>query len=224
MPVRQHPLRGKGRPVTPVLSRTIITRTALELLCSVGLQGLSMRKLALELEASPSALYNHVSSKVELLAWIQDFVYESIDSSSFHHEDWDVALLKWAQSYRDVFSRYPELVPVVATLPVSGAARTLRMYEDVSVGLMRAGCPKESVVDTIVAFESFILGAAMDATAPEGIFDVGDLITFAPNFSAAVACRTNSMAGTAAFLLGLQSLVAGLRLTLGPRMGVADPD
>jgi hypothetical protein len=72
------------------------------------------------------------------------------------------------------------------------------------------------VVDAIVAVESFILGSAMDLSAPEWIFNVGDRRDLAPTFASAVAARRGSGRSAAddAFALGLNALIAGLRATL----------
>ncbi|NUR85911.1 MAG: helix-turn-helix transcriptional regulator, partial [Nonomuraea sp.] len=49
------------------LDRELIVRTALRLLDEVGLEKLSLRRLAKELGAHPTALYWHFSGKQELL-------------------------------------------------------------------------------------------------------------------------------------------------------------
>lgn len=208
--------RRRGRPSTPLLSRGKITTAALAVVARSGYDGLTMAALARELRTAPSALYNHVKSKDEVLNWLQDDVNDTIDTSGFAHDPWDLALTRWAHSYRDAFARHSPLIPVIAVLPVSGAPHTLAMYERVADGLRRGGWPEDQVVDTIVAVESFVLGSAMDVAAPEWIFDVGDRKDAAPTFAAAVAARPHRGAAAAddAFALGLNALVAGLRATL----------
>ncbi|WP_442546112.1 TetR/AcrR family transcriptional regulator C-terminal domain-containing protein (plasmid) [Arthrobacter sp. KN11-1C] len=175
-----------------------------------------MRALARELRTAVSALYNHVSSKDEVLNWVQDDVNDAIDTSSFGSEPWDIALTRWARSYRETFAKHSPLIPVIAVLPIAGAPHTLTMYERVAEGLRTGGWPEDMVVDTIVAVESFILGSAMDASAPEWIFDVGDRCDLAPAFTDAVAARRGSgrPASDRAFVLGLNALITGLQNTL----------
>ena len=47
------------------LDRDLIVRTALRLLDDVGLEKLSLRRLAKELDAHPTALYWHFANKQE---------------------------------------------------------------------------------------------------------------------------------------------------------------
>ncbi|WP_422934539.1 TetR/AcrR family transcriptional regulator [Sinomonas sp. P47F7] len=216
--------RRRGRPTRPVLSRAKITTAALAIIGKAGYDGLTMAALARELRTAPSALYNHVASKDEVLNWVQDDVNETIDTSSFGREPWDLALTRWAYSYREAFARHSPLIPVIAVLPITGAPHSLAMYERVAEGLRAGGWPEDMVVDAIVAMESFILGSAMDVSAPEWIFDVGDRRDLAPTFAEAVAARRGRgrPAADDAFALGLNALIAGLRGTLAATLATRD--
>lgn len=208
--------RRRGRPSRPVLSRDRITTAALAVIVRAGYEGLTMAALARELKTAPSALYNHVASKDEVLNWVQDDVNETIDTSGFGEDPWDLALTRWAHSYRDAYARHSPLIPVIAVLPITGAPHTLAMYERVASGLRAGRWPEDMVVDVIVAVESFVLGSAMDVSAPEWIFDVGDRRDLAPTFADAVSARLGRgpTAADNAFGLGLHALIAGLRATL----------
>ncbi|WP_334173482.1 TetR/AcrR family transcriptional regulator [Sinomonas sp.] len=208
--------RRRGRPSQPVLSRGKITTAALAIIGRAGYEGLTMAALARELKTAPSALYNHVASKDEVLNWVQDDVNDTIDTSAFGRDPWDVALIRWAYSYREAFANHSPLIPVIAVLPITGAPHTLEMYERVAEGLRAGGWPEDLVIDAIVAVESFILGSAMDVSAPEWIFDVGERRDLAPTFADAVGARRGRGRAAAddAFALGLHALVAGLRGTL----------
>ncbi|WP_415854442.1 TetR/AcrR family transcriptional regulator [Sinomonas sp. G460-2] len=216
--------RRRGRPTRPVLSRAKITTAALAIIGKAGYDGLTMAALARELKTAPSALYNHVASKDEVLNWVQDDVNDTIDTSGFGREPWDVALTRWAYSYREAFARHSPLIPVIAVLPITGAPHSLAMYERVAEGLRAGGWPEDMVVDAIVAMESFILGSAMDVSAPEWIFDVGDRRDLAPTFADAVATRRGRGRAAAddAFALGLNALIAGLRGTLAATLATRD--
>lgn len=196
-----------------VLSQSRIVAAALEVIGAGGYGALTMSALARRLEVAPSALYNHVESKQEVLRWLQDFVMSSVDTSCFTEVPWDQALRAWARSYRDVFARHTPLIPVIAVLQVHGAPRTLAMYEAVTEGLERGGWPPEKIVPAIVALESFIYGSAYDAGAPQDIFDTGALAAQSPRFTAAVEQQPGRLDGRAAetaFEAGLDALVTGL--------------
>ncbi|WP_017573185.1 TetR/AcrR family transcriptional regulator [Nocardiopsis halotolerans] len=205
--------RGRGRPPSPVLSRERLARAAIRIVAEQGYRRLTMASLARELGVSASALYNHVSSKRDVLVLIQDRVNEQIDCSAFDTRPWDEALREWARSYRHCFARHTALIPVMAVLPVADSPQTLRMYERVTRALCEAGIDGADAVDIIVGVEALVFGAAYDVSAPTNIFDPGGLEELAPTFTrfAAQRPRDPRAAADRAFELALESLVGGLR-------------
>ncbi len=206
------PRRRVGRPAAAVLDQNGITEAALRLIRKSGYDGFTMAALARTLNVAPSALYNHVSSKRDVLVLVEDHLTSLVDVSAFETEPWDQAVRDWAWSYRDVFSKHTPLIPVIAVLPVTDAPKTLAMYEAVSAGFSRAGFPQERVISAIVALESFIFGSAYDVTAPADIFDSGTMAGSTPNFSSAVdrlAEQAYEKPADVAFSLGLEALIAG---------------
>ena len=206
--------RSAGRPLNRILSQEAITRAALTLIETRGYEGLTMSSLARALKVAPSSLYNHVESKGDVLILLQDHVMTQVDVSGFESEPWEQAVRRFAWSYRDVFTRHTPLIPVIAVLPVSGAPQTLAVYEAVTRGFEKVGRPEPLIVPAIIALESFIFGYAFDATAPETIFESGALAGAYPRFTAAVSARkdqANQRQADAAFGLGLDSLITGLK-------------
>jgi AcrR family transcriptional regulator len=214
---RPGPRRARGRPSNPLLTVEGITAAAVRLLEERGQDGLTMAALARRLDVAPSALYNHVADKQDVLRAVQDHVNAGIDCSAFGSSPWDEALAAWARSYRDAYARHPALVPVMAVTPVRSAPHTVAMYEGVCAGLLAAGWPAHLVTDVVVAVESFVLGSALDTQAPEDIFDPGDLAGAAPAFTAANRARPGGDTALGAFDLGLTALLAGLRTLLPAR-------
>ena len=208
--------RRAGRPPRGLLSRDLITDAALGLIASQGYEGLTMSALAQRLRVAPSALYNHAESKQEVLRWVEDQVMAQVDFSSFASAPWDEAVRAWAWSYRGVFAAHSPLISVIAVLPVTGAPETLAMYEAVTTGFLDAGWPEDRIIPAIVALESFIFGSAFDVAAPEDIFESGSLGPDYPRFTAAVRRRDTSQADSAdaAFTIGLEALITGLRAQL----------
>lgn len=213
---RQHDAtirRRAGRPASAVLDQSVITAAALRLIGKSGYDGLTMAALARSLHVAPSALYNHVASKRDVLLLVEDHLTALVDVSTFGSEPWDEAVRQWAWSYRDVFSQHTPLIPVIAVLPVTDAPQTLAMYETVSAGFLKAGFPQERIVSSIVALESFIFGSAYDVTAPADIFDSGSMAESTPNFTGAVrslAEQGHARPADVAFSLGLEALISGL--------------
>ncbi|XAS67492.1 TetR/AcrR family transcriptional regulator [Micrococcaceae bacterium Sec5.7] len=205
--------RRAGRPAAAVLDQAGITAAALQLIGKNGYDGLTMAALARSLNVAPSALYNHVESKRDVLLLVEDHLAALVDVSAFREMPWDEAVRKWAWSYRDVFAEHTPLIPVIAVLPVTDAPQTLAMYETVSAGFREAGFPDERIVSAIVALESFIFGSAYDVTAPADIFDSGTMADSTPNFTGAVrslAEQGHEKPADVAFTLGLEALIAGL--------------
>ncbi len=207
------PRRRAGRPSAAVLDQAGITAAALELIGKKGYDGLTMAALARQLDVAPSALYNHVASKRDVLLLVEDHLAALVDVSGFGSGPWDDAVRTWAWSYRDVFAQHTPLIPVIAVLPVTDAPQTLAMYETVSGGFLAAGFPEQRIVSAIVALESFIFGSAYDVTAPADIFDAGSMADATPNFTGAVrslAAQGHERPADVAFSLGLEALIAGL--------------
>ncbi|MEE2523757.1 TetR/AcrR family transcriptional regulator [Pseudarthrobacter sp. J75] len=205
--------RRAGRPSAAVLDLTGITQAALDLIGNKGYDGLTMAALARTLEVAPSALYNHVESKHDVLVLVEDHLMSLVDVSGFESGSWEEAVRTWAWSYRDAFAAHTPLIPVIAVLPVTDAPRTLLMYEVVSTGFRDAGIPEARIVPAIVALESFIFGSAYDVTAPAEIFDSGNMAGSTPGFTAAVrslAEEQHERPADVAFSLGLEALIAGI--------------
>ena len=205
--------RRAGRPSAAVLDKAGITTAALELVSSKGYEGLTMAALAKLLDVAPSALYNHVAAKRDVLLLVEDHLTSLVDVSGFGTASWEDAVRTWAWSYRDVFAEHTPLIPVIAVLPVTDAPQTLSMYETVSKGFLDAGFPQDRIVPAIVAFESFIFGSAYDVTAPGDIFEPGSMADHNPHFTAAVRSSAGHDRGRpadTAFRLGLEALISGL--------------
>ncbi|WP_203336703.1 TetR/AcrR family transcriptional regulator [Nocardioides limicola] len=224
---RQSP-RGVGRPRETVLSRDRIVAAGLTLLDEVGPEGFSMAALAARMSVRPSSFYNHVSGKEDVLDGIQELITDSIDASMFDERPWTEAVTAWARGYRAAFIAHPRAITLFATMPVKGAIRTLHMYEHVVLGFRRAGWPEERIIPAMVALESFILGSALDATAPTDVLSPGAAAEAVPDFAAAVAAhdealqRTGGSPADAAFEEGLTALVTGLSASLQGGDGLTD--
>lgn len=209
-------VRRAGRPRTRVLTRERIVVEALALLDRSGPQTFTIGGLANRLGVAPSAIYNHVGSKRELMILVQDHLIEGIDFRSFETKPWDDAVRCWASSAREVFAGHAALVPMYAVMPVTDSRTVLAMYEAVIGGFAAGGWPVPQILSAVVAVESFILGSALDANAPKNVFDAGEARGDHPALATAVAAAEQLAGDRAdrAFELGLDVLVDGLRALL----------
>lgn len=210
--------RPAGRPKTRILDREVITAAARQLVTESGVESFTMTHLASELGVTPSAVYNHADSKIEIMRWIEDDIMSEVDTSAFGEHPWREALRLWARSYRDIMAANFGLITSIATNEVRDSPQTVRMYESVSNMLVDAGWPVGSIVPFITALESFIYGNAVNAFAPESIFDVGDLRDEAPTFTQAVNAqptRNQRELNDELFDLGFDAIVEWSAARLG---------
>ena len=127
-----------------LLNRQIIANGALKIIEEVGYEKLTMARIAREIEVAPSALYNHVANKRDLLILVEDEVMAKVDTTLLDAAlRGDVepveGLYRWAESYREVFARHTPLVEVIAGMRISGAPRAVEMYEKSQPCLVRLG-------------------------------------------------------------------------------------
>jgi AcrR family transcriptional regulator len=157
-----------ARPRKPLLSRERIVTTALALIDEEGLEAVSTRRLAADLGVSGPSLYNHFTSKDELLDAVADLVVADVDLSMFetvpHGSDWRTALLAWARSYRTALAAHPNIVPFLARGPGRRPAG-LRMADAVFGGMTAAGWPPSQATRIGAMMRYFVAGSALGSFA-----------------------------------------------------------
>ena len=88
------------------LSRDRVLRAAVELADGIGVEAVSMRRLAQELGVVPMALYKHVANKDQLLDGMVDLVLGEIDPPD-PELDWKSAVRQRVLSARRAVLRHP---------------------------------------------------------------------------------------------------------------------
>ena len=202
-----------GRPSKPLLSRALIAETALRLVDREGEEAISMRRIARELGVNPSSLYNHVSSRLDLVEEVRGLVASHIDAGAFGEQPWDEAVFTWARSYRAAFAPHPQLIPLLMS-NASTSPVVMQVYEQFTVAASRSGWADSDILPVLTALESFILGSVLDMSGPTVLFDPSGQEESFPAFSRAFATLqladpSDPVAGPS-FELGLRGLVRGL--------------
>jgi AcrR family transcriptional regulator len=118
------------------LSRERILATAVALADERGVEALSMRKLAQELQVVPMALYKHVVNKDELLDGMVDVVVGEIDPPA-GGTDWKAAIRQRALSARRMLLRHPWASKVIESR--TSPTPAVLEYMDAMIGILRAG-------------------------------------------------------------------------------------
>ena len=117
------------------LSRERVLRTAIRRADQGGLEALSMRTLAEELEVAPMALYRHVANKDDLIDAMIDVIFSEIGLPS-GGADWKTAMRQRAVSLRDVLARHRWAIGLMESRRTPGPAN-LR-HHDAVIGRLRA--------------------------------------------------------------------------------------
>ena len=118
------------------LSRDRVLQAAVALADVVGIEALSMRRLAQELGVVPMALYKHVANKDELLDGMVDVVLAEIEPAD-PTPDWQAAVRRRLLSARQAVLRHPWARKAIE----SRTRRTSVVlgYMDSLAGMFRAG-------------------------------------------------------------------------------------
>ncbi|MGO2648563.1 MAG: TetR/AcrR family transcriptional regulator C-terminal domain-containing protein, partial [Brevibacterium aurantiacum] len=182
---------------------------------------LSMRTLAARVDRQVSSLYNHVSGRTELIELMRARIVADIDVAAFASVGtsaraipWERALEFWARSYLRAFAAHPNLIRLLATTEIRDLS-TYEMYDAVIAGLRRGGWPESRTVAVMRTVEAHVLGSALDIIAPSDLIaqDSAD-VRFSEIRTALDPRFVETSSATAAFELGLNALIDGLRLQL----------
>ncbi|MFI5527146.1 TetR/AcrR family transcriptional regulator [Kitasatospora sp. NPDC051853] len=215
---------SKRRP----LSRDRIVEAALAIVETEGLDALSMRRVAQELETGAASLYAHVSNKDELLEQLLDRVYGEIAVERPDPERWQEQLKDHLRRARTVLTAHGDLAraAMAATVPVSPHA--LDNAEAV-LGLLKAG----GLDDRTASYGVDVLSMYVTATAVEestrGDLDAGQVQEYSDRVRSyfasipagryplvtALAGELTRNVGDERFEFGLDILVAGLARRAG---------
>jgi AcrR family transcriptional regulator len=152
--------------LAPPLRLTLerIVDTALRLIDEDGLEAVTMRRVADELEVQAPSLYNHVRSKEHLLDAVTASVMEQVDVSSFNQDNWRTALEGWAWSYYDALVAHPNLVPHLASA-YGRLDVALARADQVYAGLLHYGWTPSRATRIAAGVRYAVWGAALSSFA-----------------------------------------------------------
>jgi AcrR family transcriptional regulator len=214
----------RSRPAKPPLGRDAIVTAALTVLDAEGLAGLTMRRVAQELDTGPASLYAHVSNRDELEELVFDRILGEVPVSEPDAGRWDEQLRQLMRDIVAVLGRHPGSARLVmGRIPLTPNA--LVMEEAILALLRRGRLPERTValgIDllflyaTATAFED-AAGAAYwgdEEAAGKRSAQVRGYLESLPEdrFPNLVAMAGPLLAGdgTARFEFGLDILIRGL--------------
>jgi AcrR family transcriptional regulator len=141
------------------LSRERVLRTAIRRADQGGLEALSMRTLAEELEVAPMALYRHVANKDDLIDAMIDVIFSEIGLPS-GGADWKTAMRQRAFSLRDVLASHRWAIGLMESRRSPGPAN-LRHHDAVIGRLRAAGFDVGMAAHAYSLLDSYIYGFAL---------------------------------------------------------------
>ncbi|CAM3715761.1 TetR/AcrR family transcriptional regulator [Nocardiopsis rhodophaea] len=146
-----------GRP--PRLSQEAIISAAQRLLASEGADGLSMRRLAKELDSTPMALYHHVRDKDELLLLLLEAHAQSIPRPELPKDPRE-RMIAAGQVLHDVLASWPWIVEVLASDDLM-AVSALWIVEAMVDAAIDCGFTPEQAVDAYRVVWYYTVGELM---------------------------------------------------------------
>jgi AcrR family transcriptional regulator len=160
----------------PPLTRDKVLATAVDLADRIGVEALTMRKLADALDVKAMSLYHHVANKEAILDGMVDVVFSEIDPPPADLP-WRDAMAHRCRSARQVLRRHPWATPLMESRTSPGEP-TLAHHEAVLACLIDAGLPMTLVAHAYAALDAFVYGFAIqEASLPfegEGLADVAE--------------------------------------------------
>ncbi|GGT05425.1 TetR/AcrR family transcriptional regulator C-terminal domain-containing protein [Nonomuraea spiralis] len=195
------------------LAREGVVRAALELLDEVGLDGLSVRRLAAALGVQNPALYWHFRNKRELLDEMTRALLAPDMGGPEDGEPWQDWLARRAHRYRRVLLSHRDGARLVAgSDPGAGVARAFEEELRVLTGL---GFTPGQALHTIASVSHYTTGFVLSEQAGGERASGLDLAEF-PLLVAGVR-EGGTPGGDEAFTFGLRALIAGVSATLPDR-------
>jgi AcrR family transcriptional regulator len=174
--------------------------------------GFTIVQVADTLGVRPSSLYNHLSSKAEIVEAMRSRVFREGDEEGGDEggavETWEQAVRALLRRYRACFARHPRLIPLVTAYTVS-SPEVMGMYDELADTLSAAGVPDRQLLDVITMCDSVVIGAALDLAAPDEVWAVDQARS--PALIAAIRqAGSGRRRSDRAFALALELLILGI--------------
>ena len=164
-----------GETTRPSLSREHVLEGAVVLADEIGIEALTIRKLATALGTKPMTIYHYVSSKEEIIDGMVERVFAEIERP-LDEGDWQAALRHRCVSARAVLNRHRWAAPLMESRTSPGP-ENLGHHEAVLACLRRGGLSWQMTAHAYAILDAFIYGfalqeAALPSQAEGGFVDV----------------------------------------------------
>ena len=166
---------GRRRSGKQRLTRDGILSAAQELVDGAGVPALTMRSLAVHIDADPSAVYRHFRNKDALLGALADAAIAEVTGpgAPAPDADWEDVLRETASRLRDLVRRRPGLAVIVAGAPAT--ADTISATAEILQLMRVAGISPGTAEKGLAAVLAYVLGFGVieaNPPAPAGSTDL----------------------------------------------------
>jgi AcrR family transcriptional regulator len=139
----------------------------MELADEIGIDAMTIRRLAETLDVGAMTIYHHVPSKDEIIDGMVEIVFAEIEKPPAD-VDWKVAMRQRCISARQVLNRHPWAAPLMESRTSPGPAN-LGHHEAVIGCLRTGGLSIAMAAHAYAILDSFVYGFAFEeATLPVG--------------------------------------------------------
>lgn len=166
---------GRPRAGEKRLSRSTILATGLRIVDRDGIEGLTMRRLAAELDVNPMSIYHHLPGKAAVVSGLVAEVFSQMRiAAPADGASWQDRLKEAAHAYRRALRAHPNLALQIVSDTAAVADELTVVGEPFYAALEQAGLPPRSIVEAVDTMVDFIHGFMLgEAGSPSGTFDLG---------------------------------------------------
>lgn len=149
------------------MNQAKVLAAAVELADEIGIEALTIRKLADRLGVGAMTIYHHVPSKEEIIDGMVEIVFAEIEKPPAN-VDWKTAMRHRCISARQVLNRHPWAAPLMESRMAPGPANL--SHHDAVIGCLRSGgLSIQMTAHAYAILDSFVYGFAFEeATLPAG--------------------------------------------------------
>jgi len=152
---------GRPRAGQELLTRERIVVVALRLVDEHGIDALSMRRLASELDVDPMAIYHHLPGKRAVLAGMIELAFSELRVPPDEGMIWQDRVRAGARAYRDLVRAHPHLALYLVSNLEVGADAVLAASEPLYAALADAGLTPPMIVQAADLVVDYLNGFAL---------------------------------------------------------------
>lgn len=163
MPVAREPVSRRARPAKAPLSRHSIVQATARLVRQRGVDAVSLRDVAQQVETGPASLYAYFANRDVLLEHVLDEVYGEVVLVDAVDGDWRSALADTIVNTIEALARHPGLGTVaLGSIPTLPGALRLADHELALMG--RGGVAESRAALAIDLISQFVAATATERT------------------------------------------------------------